>query len=67
MTPCPECNGAGFFGGTGPVVENCGACRGTGEVPERAPAGLRAVSRVDQIVFKQIFWDMEERRQRGGF
>lgn len=67
MTPCPECNGAGFEGSTGPVVERlCEQCRGTGELPETPPANLKAAARLDEIVFRQIFYQMEENRLRRG-
>lgn len=37
-TRCPECSGAGFFGGNGPVVDSyCGFCKGTGVLVEEAP------------------------------
>jgi hypothetical protein len=72
-TPCPECSGAGFFGNNGPIAETiCGFCKGAGVLveesayrhlsePQRKPVGREL-----DWLYKQIFWQREERRQRDG-
>ncbi len=69
-TPCPECSGAGFFGGNGPQVERkCEACNGNGVLVED---GLVNVRPVPKSVFasmtkdegRTLFHQMEERAFR---
>ena len=59
---CPDCNGAGFFGGNGPVVHSiCVACHGTGSIP------VDARYKPDDRMWRSIFSDMQERRGRDGY
>ncbi len=68
-TTCPECLGSGFFGDNGPIVHSqCGLCKGTGVLVEGSayrhlPVLERKGPHVERT-WRQIFADMEERRQR---
>jgi DnaJ-class molecular chaperone len=54
-TSCPECSGAGFYGGNGPIAETiCAFCNGTGVLVEESPINVRAVARLDEIQAKHI-------------
>lgn len=64
-TSCPECLGVGFFGNNGPVVESqCGRCNGTGVLVEDS-LYVSCFATMRKDVGREIFWKMEERRQRG--
>lgn len=74
--PCPECSGAGFFGGNGPVVESiCGYCHGEGavdmaeDVRPRPPVRAYSVYSDDRNreAVRKIASQMRERADRQGF
>lgn len=60
---CPECNGAGFFGGNGPIVDSkCGLCKGEGSIVEGSYRSLEQVVKRPPItetqwreVYKTLF------------
>ncbi len=74
--PCPECDGAGFYGGNGPVVHSiCTFCKGTGvhepaeELVARPPGrAYRSVFSDDRNrdVVRKIASVMRERESREG-
>ncbi len=74
--PCPECDGAGFYGGNGPVVETlCAFCHGTGvhepaeditaRPPDRAYVSVYSDPKHSEAVDK-IASEMRERLERYG-
>ncbi len=74
--PCPECDGAGFYGGNGPVVHCiCAFCHGTGihepaeeivaRPPDRAYVSVYSDPKHAEAV-RQIASDIAERLDRTG-
>lgn len=72
-TQCPECSGAGFFGGNGPRVDVlCGKCKGTGVLIDGQPYRhvdkpefvRRPMSRADAI---DAFERSQEKYREGRF
>ena len=74
--PCPECDGAGFDGGNGPVVECiCAFCHGTGVhepaediIPMPIDRAYRSVysDPKQAAAVRQIASEMRERADRYG-
>jgi len=77
VIPCPECDGAGFYGGNGPVVHSlCAFCKGTGVHEPAEELTPRPMAMAHESVYsdprnaeavRKIARELRDRRDRQGF